>query len=98
MLATFRFHDAVVDFVERSVWSTRNLAASHPRSAREFSQADVAQDCRKEFILSEKLETSKLPHVGQIIDPHLMIYCRSLRKHLYGLAHVTGWEPYDLQI
>ena len=32
-LATFRFDDAVVDFVERSVWSARNHAASNPRSA-----------------------------------------------------------------
>ena len=32
-LATFRVHDAVVDLVERSVWSTRNYAASNPRSA-----------------------------------------------------------------
>ena len=32
-LATFRVHDAVVDFVERSVWRTRNCAASNPRSA-----------------------------------------------------------------
>ena len=32
-LATFRDHDAVVDFVERSVWRTRNCAASNRRSA-----------------------------------------------------------------
>ena len=32
-LATFRVHDAVVDFVERSVWRTRNCAASNPTSA-----------------------------------------------------------------
>ena len=32
-LATFRIHDAVVDFVEQSVWRTRNCAASNPRSA-----------------------------------------------------------------
>ena len=32
-LATFRIHDAVVDFVERSVWRTRNCAVSNPRSA-----------------------------------------------------------------
>ena len=31
-LATFRVHDAVVDFVEFSVWR-RNCAASNPRSA-----------------------------------------------------------------
>ena len=30
-LATFRVHDAVVDFVERSVWKTRNCAAFNPR-------------------------------------------------------------------
>ena len=32
-LATFRGHDAVVDFVERSAWRTRNHAASNPRFA-----------------------------------------------------------------
>ena len=32
-LATFRVHDDVVYFVERSVWRTRNCAASNPRSA-----------------------------------------------------------------
>ena len=47
-LATFRVHDAVVDLVERSVWRTRDCAASNqdllenfsgrcrPRSAREI--------------------------------------------------------------
>ena len=30
--ATFRIHDAVVGFVERSVWRIRNYAASNPRS------------------------------------------------------------------
>ena len=32
-LAKFRVDDVVVDFVERSVWRTRNCAASNPRSA-----------------------------------------------------------------
>ena len=32
-LAAFRVQDAVVDFVERSVWRARNYAASSPRSA-----------------------------------------------------------------
>ena len=32
-LAAFRVHDAVVDFVQRSVWRTRNCAASNPKSA-----------------------------------------------------------------
>ena len=32
-LPTFRVYDAVVDFVERSVWRTRNCATSNPRSA-----------------------------------------------------------------
>ena len=32
-LDTFRVHHAVVDFVERSVWRTRNCAAFNPRSA-----------------------------------------------------------------
>ena len=32
-LATSRVHDAVVDFVERSVWRTRNCAASNLRSS-----------------------------------------------------------------
>ena len=32
-LATLSVHDAVVDFVERSVLRTRNCAASNPRSA-----------------------------------------------------------------
>ena len=32
-LVPFRAHDAVVGFVERSVWRTRNYAASNPRSA-----------------------------------------------------------------
>ena len=32
-LATFGFHDAVVDFVYRNVWTTRNHATSNPRSA-----------------------------------------------------------------
>ena len=32
-LATFRVHDAVVNFVEQSVWRTRNCAASDPISA-----------------------------------------------------------------
>ena len=31
-LATFRVHDAVVDFVKQSVWKARNCAASNPRS------------------------------------------------------------------
>ena len=35
-LATLRVHDAFVDFVERSVWRTRNYAASNPRSALDF--------------------------------------------------------------
>ena len=34
-LATFRFHDAIVDFVARSVWSTRNHAASNARNSRQ---------------------------------------------------------------
>ena len=32
-LAAFRVHDAVVDFVERIVWRTRNYTASNPRIA-----------------------------------------------------------------
>ena len=32
----------------------------------------------------------------QITGSHLMIYYRYFREDLYGLDHVTGWEPYDL--
>ena len=36
-LATFESHDAGVDFIGPSVWKTRNLAASNPRSSRKIS-------------------------------------------------------------
>ena len=59
-LATFRVHGAVVDFVEQSVWGTRNCAASNPRYVLRISQADVGQDRRgKSFFFfrnSEKLK------------------------------------------
>ena len=42
-LATFRVHDAVVDFVERSVRRTRNCAAYNPRSASEFLRPMLAK-------------------------------------------------------
>ena len=50
------------------------------------------------MLLVSRSQTSMLtvrsPYVGQIIDSHLMIWI--FRKDLYGLAHVTAWEPYDL--
>ena len=58
-LVTFRVHDAAIDFVERSVWRTRNYDASDPLSALRISQADVGQDRREKSILSAILEDSK---------------------------------------
>ena len=31
-----------------------------------------------------------------MIYPHVMLYCRYFREDLYGLAHVTPWQSYDL--
>ena len=33
-------------------------------------------------------------YVVQIIYPHLMVSV--FHEHLYDLAHVAGWKPYDL--
>ena len=37
----------------------------------------------------EFVHTSDRPRIPRL-------WSRSMRKYLYGVAHVTGWEPYDL--
>ena len=55
-LATFRVHDADVDFVKRSVCNTRKCAASDPRSAWEFLRP-IGQDRREISIFPGILES-----------------------------------------
>ena len=53
--AQFRFHGAVVGFVDRCLSRTRNLAASKKHLA-EFSQADLGPRMPQDFFLSRFLK------------------------------------------
>ena len=69
-LTTFRFHDAALDFVEPSVWSTQNHAASNPRSARPFFKKMLAKIVARINFSPGKLENSYKPYlkIGPIDD------------------------------
>ena len=59
-LATLRFNDAVVDFIERSGRRTRNDAAANPRSAWEFHEKILAwHRLDKSFFFPENLNVPK---------------------------------------
>ena len=58
-LATFRVYNAVVAFVERSVWRTRNGAASNSRSAREFLRPMLAKIAATNISFPEFWKVSK---------------------------------------
>ena len=58
-LATFRVHNTVDDFVEQSVWRTRNCAASNPRSARQFLRPMLAKIAARNRLFSGILESFK---------------------------------------
>ena len=55
----FRFHGAVVGFVDRCLSRTRNLAASNKNLA-EFSQADLGPRSAQELFFSGFLKSLKL--------------------------------------
>ena len=68
-LATFRVHDAVVDFVEQSVWRTRNYAASNPTSAWETLRPMLAKIAARNRFFPEFWKVSKRIHqMGSIGD------------------------------
>ena len=78
-LATFRVHDAVVDFVERSVWRTRNCAASNPRSAWEILRSILAEIAARNRFFPEFWKVSKknLPN---------WVHRRPFRQSLAGIV------------
>ena len=57
--APFRFHTAVVDFVDRFQSGTRNLAASNKHLA-EFSQANLGPRSTQQLFFSGFLKSLKL--------------------------------------
>ena len=105
--ATFRFHDAVVDFVQRSVWRARNLAASYRTvdlfetfSSRSYPKS---QNHRQNLCFSENWRVKKThthTHTRETIVQEIFgWYLRKLNlfaKHRLaisnGLAAVFGMD------
>ena len=87
-LATFRVHDAVVDFVERSVWSNTKLRRVLSKMRLRNSQVDVGQDRREKSFFSRNSGQLK-----KIILPNGIHRCDRSGKVWLGSSGISNFRP-----